>query len=68
MQISDNTIVMTGGDYAESLVTEYSLADGNRIHLTSMRQGRRSHACGVYQDAGNQQVKKTILQLQYVEI
>ena len=56
MQISDNIIVVTGGDNTESLVTEYHLDGGTETHLTPMGQPRRNHACGVYRDAGGQQV------------
>jgi len=56
MQISDDVIVVTGGSYTEDYVTEYQLADGTETNLTSLRQPRAEHACGVYQDAEDQQV------------
>ena len=58
MQISDDVIVVTGGSYTEDYVTEYQLADGTETNLTSLRQPRAEHACGVYQDAEDQQVSK----------
>ena len=56
MQISDNIIVVTGGRYTESLVTEYHLDGGTEIHLAPLGKPRQDHACGVYQDADGQQV------------
>ena len=56
MQLSPDTIVVTGG--TEEYVTEYKLSDGNETPLTPMVQGRFDHACGVYQDAGGQQVRR----------
>ena len=57
MQISDDLIVVTGGDGTEDFVTQYQLADGTETELTSLVQPRRAHACGVFQDADNQQVR-----------
>ena len=58
IQLSPDLIVVTGGDYAEDLVTSYQLTgDGDETSLTSLNQGRAVHACGVYQDAGGQQVR-----------
>ena len=57
IQISDSVIVVTGGQYTESYVTQYQLTDGNETHLTSMQQPRYGHACGVYLGAGGQQVR-----------
>jgi len=58
IQPSADLIVVTGGFETESHVTEYQLTgkDGNENPLTPMRQGRSSHACGVYQGAAGQQV------------
>ena len=58
MQISDNIIVVTGGRYTESLVTEYHLDGGTETHLTPMGERRRDHACGIYRDAGGKQVRQ----------
>ena len=60
MQISDDIIVVTGGDGTYDYVTKYQLADGDRTgkNLTSLVQPRWAHACGSYQDADNQQVSK----------
>ena len=60
MQISDDIIVVTGGDGTYDYVTKYQLADGDRTeeNLTSLVQPRWAHACGFYQDADNQQVSK----------
>merc|ERR1712037_102317 len=39
------------------MVTSYQLTgNGDETPLTPMNQGRYDHACGVYQDAGGQQV------------
>ena len=57
MQISDDLIVVTGGDGTEDFVTQYQLTDGTETELTSLARPRRAHACGVYQDADNQQVR-----------
>ena len=59
IQLSSDLIVVTGGwgDRGD-LVTSYHLSgDGDETPLTPMGQGRGAHACGVYQDAG-QQVRK----------
>ena len=61
IQTSESVIVLTGGsvyDFADSFVTQYHLLDGSERPLTPLRQGRRDHACGVYQDANGQQVSK----------
>ena len=58
MQISDDVIVVTGGDGTYDYVTEYQLADGTKTNLTSLIQPRYAHACGAYQDADGQQVSK----------
>ena len=58
MQISDDVIVVTGGDGTYDYVTEYQLADVTETNLTSLVQPRYAHACGVYQDADDQHVSK----------
>ena len=59
IQVSSDTIVVTGGSGTWDYVTSYKLATGgNETPLTPMKQGRRNHACGVYQDAGGQQVRR----------
>merc|ERR1712130_784397 len=56
-QISEDLIVVSGGDYTSELVTLYQLTgDVDETPLTSMNRGRRGHACGVYRDAGGKQV------------
>merc|ERR1711934_574734 len=56
IQLSDDIIVVTGGDGTEFFVTEYHLEEGTETALTSMGQPRRNHVCGVYQDTDDQQV------------
>ena len=56
MQISDNTIVVTGGANTRDLVTRYDLADGKETPLTPLVQPRTGHACSVYMDFDGQQV------------
>ena len=56
MQISENTIVVTGGKDTKDLVTQYDLVNGNETPLTPLGQPRTCHACGVYQDFNGQQV------------
>ena len=56
MKISEEVIVVTGGAYAENLVTEYQLSDGSETALTNLTEGRWQHACAVYQDTDGQQV------------
>ena len=60
IQPSANLIVLTGGFGTDSYVTEYQLTgnEGNDTPLTPMRQGRAGHACGVYQGAAGQQVRR----------
>ena len=61
MQPSADLILVTGGDGTGSYVTEYQLITGNEGHenpLTPMRQARFGHACGVYQGAAGQQVRR----------
>ena len=63
IQVSPDLIVVTGGGdviyETYDFVTTYQLSgNGNETPLTPMNQGRNDHACGVYQDAGGQQVKR----------
>ena len=61
IQLSDEVIVVTGGDGTEELVTEYHLTgDGTSTSLTPMSQPRRVHACSVYRDADGQQVRTSL--------
>ena len=55
-QVSDKSIVVTGGRKTYDSVTEYDLVDGTENALAPFGQQRYAHACGVYQDADNQQV------------
>ena len=58
IQLSPNTIVVTGGFESEEYVTEYQLTgDATEFHLTSMKYGGRSyHACAAYIEPGGKQV------------
>merc|ERR1712130_398489 len=57
IQLSSNVLVITGGYRTEDLVTRYKMTgNGDETPLTSMNRDRYSHACGVYRDAGGQQV------------
>ena len=59
LQISNEIIIVTGGEDTESYVTEYHLSgDGNNTPLSSMTQRRFGHACGVYRGAGGEQVRR----------
>ena len=58
IQLSADSIVVTGGDGTGNYVTEYELSKGYETPLTPMVQGKEGHACGVYQDAGGQQVRR----------
>ena len=59
IQLYSNLIVVTGGAYTYDFVTSYQLTgNGDETPLTPLNQGRRNHACGVYQDAGGQQVRR----------
>ena len=60
MKISDEVIVVTGGVDTEDFVTEYRISDGRETNRTPLRQGRRHHACGVYQDKDGQQVSRGV--------
>ena len=58
-QLSSDLIVVTGGDDTYDFATRYQLSgNGDETPLTPMNQGRSNHACGVYQDAGGQQVRR----------
>ena len=56
MKISDEVVVVTGGVDTEDFVTEYRISDGRETKRKPLTQGRRYHACGVYQDEDGQQV------------
>ena len=56
IQVSADTIVLTGGEETLAYVTEYHLDGGDSTALTQLGRPRWEHACGVYQDAGGQQV------------
>ena len=59
IQVSSDLIVVTGGWDTWDLVTSYQLSgNGDETPLTPMNQVRATHACGVYQDAGGQQVRR----------
>ena len=59
IQLSSDLIVVTGGGDYTDMVTGYQLtSNGDETPLTPMNQGRTDHACGVYQDAGGQQVRR----------
>merc|ERR1712051_77780 len=56
-ELSSDLIVVTGGVGTYDLVTSYQLTgNGDEMPLTPMNRVRFAHACGVYQDAGGQQV------------
>ena len=59
IQISDTILVVTGGADTENYATQYYLAGGNETSLTSLGQPRHSHACGVYKDTDDRQVRKS---------
>ena len=59
IQLSSHLIMLTGGFGTEDYVTSYQLSgDGDETPQTPMKHRRRMHACGVYQDAGGQQVRR----------
>ena len=61
MQVSSDLIVVIGGVDTWDFVTEYQLAgDVIGTVLSSLISGREEHACGVYQEAGGQQVRLTL--------
>ena len=56
IQLSADSIVVTGGLETEDYVTEYQLTgNANETILTSMKYGRSYHACGAYLDASGKQ-------------
>ena len=58
IQVSSDLIVVTGGYKTNDYVTEYQLTgDATETVMTSLINGRSSHACGVYREAGGQQVR-----------
>ena len=58
IQVSSDLIVVTGGEDTYDYVTEYQLTgDATQTVMTSLINGRREHACGVYREAGGQQVR-----------
>ena len=59
VQLSSDLILVTGGSGTNDFVTRYHLTgNGDETPLTPMNPGRYGHACGVYQDAGGQQVRR----------
>ena len=59
LQLSADTIVVTGGEDTWQYVTSYQLtANEDKTPLAPMKKGRSGHACAVYQDAGGQQVRR----------
>ena len=59
LQLSADTIVVTGGDDTWQYVTSYKLtANEDKTPLTPMKRGRMGHGCGVFQDAGGQKVNR----------
>ena len=59
IQVSPDTIVVTGGVSTEDYVTDYKLTDGVETPWRGgLVQKRAYHACGAYHDAGGQQVRK----------
>ena len=59
IQLSSDLIVLTGGDGIGDYVTEYNLSsNGDETPLTPLNQARHAHACGVYLNAGGQQVRR----------
>ena len=59
IQLSGDLILVAGGQNTYDFVTSYNLTgNGDETPLTPMNQGRHLHACGVYQDAGGQQVRR----------
>ena len=58
IQVSSDLIVVTGGQDSLSYVTEYQLTgDATGTAMTPLIYARSGHACGVYQEAGGQQVR-----------
>ena len=64
VQVSSDLIVVIGGADTWDYVTEYQLTDeATETALSSLIIGREEHACGVYQEAGGQQVRFTLVLL-----
>ena len=58
IQVSSDLIVVTGGQDSLNYVTEYQLTgDATGTAMTPLIYARSGHACGVYQEAGGQQVR-----------
>ena len=58
LQVSSDVIVVTGGYNTKDHVTEYQLTGNARERvMTPLVTGRYDHACGVYREAGGQQVR-----------
>ena len=58
IQVSSDLIVVTGGSGTYDYVTEYQLTgDASETRMTSLITGRDRHACGVYREAGGEQVR-----------
>ena len=58
IQVSSDLIVVTGGSSTLDYVTEYQLTgDASETRMTSLITGRDRHACGVYREAGGEQVR-----------
>jgi len=66
IQLSSNLIVLTGGEFTGHFVTRYRLSEGGYGDPTPLgpmnndgfMDERYGHACGVYQRAGGQQVRR----------
>ena len=58
IQVSSDLIVVTGGLSTWDYVTKYQLTgDATETVMTSLITRRDAHACGVYREAGGQQVR-----------
>ena len=58
IQVSSDLIVVTGGQDSLNYVTEYQLTgDATGTAMTPLIYARSGHACGVYQEAGGQEVR-----------
>ena len=59
IQLSSDLILLTGGNGTFDYVTSYQLSgNGDERLLTPMKKDKLAHTCGVYQDAGGQQVRR----------
>ena len=64
IQLSSDLVLVTGGLRTGDYVTSYHLSgNGDEASQTSLNRGRAEHACGVYQDAGGQQVRRPWIHL-----